>query len=114
MVLIHYILLGEMAGKSNKSKAKRAAQSSSPNSTVSALQPDVPAAPAPAPAPDNGAVEAAVPETNEVPPPVPKEDESESQVASNDDQPKQGLLFMSFLGRILFIFYLHFFCLSMI
>lgn len=118
MVLIHYILLGEMAGKSNKSKAKRAAQSSSPNSTVSALQPDVPAAPAPAPAPDNGAaneaVEAAVPETNEVPPPVPKEDESESQVASNDDQPKQGLLFMSFLGRILFIFYLHFFCLNMI
>ncbi|KAF3581857.1 hypothetical protein DY000_02032931 [Brassica cretica] len=85
-----------MAGKSNKSKAKRAAQSSSPNSTVSALQPDVPAAPAPAPAPDNGAaneaVEAAVPETNEVPPPVPKEDESESQVASNDDQPKQGEL----------------------
>ncbi|CAG7905893.1 unnamed protein product [Brassica rapa] len=86
----------EMAGKSNKSKAKRAAQSSAPNPTDSALQPDAPAAPAPALAPDNGAandaVEAAVPETNEVPPPVPKEDESESQVASNDEQPKQGEL----------------------
>nr|VDD11346.1 unnamed protein product [Brassica rapa] len=85
-----------MAGKSNKSKAKRAAQSSAPNPTDSALQPDAPAAPAPALAPDNGAandaVEAAVPETNEVPPPVPKEDESESQVASNDEQPKQGEL----------------------
>lgn len=85
-----------MAGKSNKSKAKRAAQSSATNSsTVSALQSDSPAAPTPAPAPDNGAaadnaVEASVPETNEVPPTVPKVDESESQEASNDAQPKQG------------------------
>lgn len=86
-----------MAGKSNKSKAKRAAQSSAPNSTASAPQSD-------APAPDNGAandaVEAAVPETNEVPPPAPVAAESESQEASNDEQPKQGLLFMPFLGKV--------------
>ncbi|KAL0725831.1 hypothetical protein Bca4012_040430 [Brassica carinata] len=74
-----------MAGKSNKSKAKRAAQCSAPNSTVTSLQSDAP----PTPAPDNDAVEAAVPETNEVPTQV---DESESQEASNDAQPKQGEL----------------------
>ncbi|KAG2325857.1 hypothetical protein Bca52824_008585 [Brassica carinata] len=77
-----------MAGKSNKSKAKRAAQTSAPNSTVTSLQSDAPPA-APTPAPDNDAVEAAVPETNEVPTQV---DESESQEASNDAQPKQGEL----------------------
>ncbi|KAF8099761.1 hypothetical protein N665_0237s0016 [Sinapis alba] len=88
-----------MAGKSSKSKAKRAAQSSAANSTESPLQSDVPAAPAPASSvPDNGtvdnAVEATVPEANEVPPLVPEADESESQAvaASNDDQPKQGEL----------------------
>ncbi|ESQ45291.1 hypothetical protein EUTSA_v10010065mg [Eutrema salsugineum] len=81
-----------MAGKSNKSKAKRAAQSSAASSTEPALQPDAPAS---APAPDNGTasvVEAAVPEANQIPPPLPKAEETESQVETNDAQPKQGEL----------------------
>ncbi|VVB05448.1 unnamed protein product [Arabis nemorensis] len=89
-----------MAGKSNKSKAKRAAQSSASSSTESAAQAEaIPAVPVPAPVtasvPDNGTVEAvdsAVPEANQTPPPVPKADDGESQVASNDSQPKQGEL----------------------
>lgn len=87
-----------MAGKSNKSKAKRAVQSSAANSTESAAQAEaLPAVLVPPPVtastPDNGTVEAvdsAVPEANQVSPPVAKADDGESQVASNDSQPKQG------------------------
>ncbi|AEE78900.1 tetratricopeptide repeat (TPR)-containing protein [Arabidopsis thaliana] len=105
-----------MAGKSNKSKAKRAAQSTTTNSTTD-VKSDAPAPPvaatvpatapvtaaaapvataaAPVTAPDNGtltAVDSAVPEANEVAPTIPKADESESQVENNDAQPKQGEL----------------------
>lgn len=103
--LFCFLLIGEMAGKSNKSKAKRAAQSSAANSTEAAVQADAPAVTVPVPAPatasalDNGTVDAAdtaVPEANQIPPPVPKADDGESQVANNDSQPKQGYLLWVF------------------
>ncbi|KAL1199844.1 Clustered mitochondria protein [Cardamine amara subsp. amara] len=89
-----------MAGKSNKSKAKRAAQSSNTNSTEPAVQTDAPVpVPPPVAAPDNGTINAvdsvvdsAAPEANQVLPPLPKTEESESQVTNNDSQPKQGEL----------------------
>ncbi|CAN8254697.1 unnamed protein product [Cochlearia groenlandica] len=89
-----------MAGKSNKSKAKRAAQISATNPAAAiAVQSDAPAsAPSPALAPDNVAinvVDSVLPEeANEIPPPppVPKSDEREPEEATNDEQPKQGEL----------------------